>query len=286
MNWRLFPRFRSSSGGTPAHLTERNWAHKDPLYFLHIPKTAGTTFQPILTSYFDPHTICPAYDWAELLQIPVSALAGYRLFRGHFYGHLRHLLKRQTVTITFLRDPTERTISQYAHTCRSEQHWFYLQARSSAMGEYLRNPEVAWEIVNFQTRCLAAEVDVRAVAEKLGSEAVHYLKLEPHILAAMATKLRDRSLLSRAKERLDQFPFVGIAERFDESIRLLCQTFGWKPPPKYESLNIAVERPKLYELPQSTIDALREANDLDFELYDYAKKLFIRRLEQMTRPVG
>jgi hypothetical protein len=57
---------------------------RDRLYFLHIPKTAGTTLKPILDARFDEAEICPAELWRDLIKLPWDAIPGYRFFRGHF----------------------------------------------------------------------------------------------------------------------------------------------------------------------------------------------------------
>ena len=40
----------------------------DLLYFLHIPKTAGTTFASVLDNYFDFNSILPQQVWSQLLK--------------------------------------------------------------------------------------------------------------------------------------------------------------------------------------------------------------------------
>ncbi|WP_041355175.1 sulfotransferase family 2 domain-containing protein [Nitrosococcus halophilus] len=80
------------------------------VYFLHIPKTAGTSFQYYLAQYFPGGKICPAQVQAELLQIPAHELQEYRLFAGHFWG-LQQLLDQRLALITMLREPLARAIS-------------------------------------------------------------------------------------------------------------------------------------------------------------------------------
>jgi len=40
----------------------------DTVFFLHVTKTAGTTFISILDSYFDHNSIYPEQLWHELLK--------------------------------------------------------------------------------------------------------------------------------------------------------------------------------------------------------------------------
>ena len=52
------------------------WKKDDVLYFLHIPKTAGTTLITILDNYFESNSVLKPHDWQLLLpQTPVEFIA-------------------------------------------------------------------------------------------------------------------------------------------------------------------------------------------------------------------
>src|SRR5688572_8177478 len=95
---------------------------KSKLYFLHLPKTAGTTLNHFLASQFSPEKVCPAYHLSELLRIPPKQLAEYELFRGHFYFGLETFLPEIPDYITFIRFPVERVISTFHHVRRTPGH--------------------------------------------------------------------------------------------------------------------------------------------------------------------
>ena len=59
-----------------------------PLYSLHIPKTAGTTFGAFLESQFEDKEVCPARLWRELISLPATEIRRARLIWGHFYSFL------------------------------------------------------------------------------------------------------------------------------------------------------------------------------------------------------
>ena len=80
--------------------------------------------------------------------------------------------------------------------------------------------------------------------------------------------------ISKAKGNLRQhFSIVGVTERFDETLILLKRTFGWADELLYYPKNVTPQRPLSASLPQSTIDAIKEANELDFQLYEFAKDM-------------
>ncbi len=161
-------------------------------FFMHIPKTAGTSFRVAAEHYFGRERI--VYDYGAASPV-TSSLVQEFLFNARpadktgFYrecarhevallaGHkaLARFLDGVGLAgaITFLRDPLERAFSEYLHFCREDRFQgsfrdYFLQAR-----------------INHQSGMFSG-VPPRAVG------------------------------------------FVGITERYDDSLRLLNAHFGWR----------------------------------------------------------
>lgn len=83
----------------------------------------------------------------------------------------------------------------------------------------------------------------------------------------------------------DDFAFVGVTERFAESVLLMCRTFGW-PPLLYRSLNPTRSHKTEDEraiLADATVQAtFRDRNRRDYELYDRA----VARLDAQRAAAG
>jgi len=75
------------------------------------------------------------------------------------------------------------------------------------------------------------------------------------------------------RKRLEDFAFVGITERFDESVVLLQRTLKLPQIP-YERRQVSVYRPPLDEMPNEQRRRIAELNPLDLELYSFARDLF------------
>ncbi len=87
----------------------------------------------------------------------------------------------------------------------------------------------------------------------------------------------DERALEIAKENLARsFRVVGLCERFQESLLLMMVSFGWEVP-FYENRKVAKIRPSIEP---RVIDAIREHNSFDFQLYDFAKELFEENLRR------
>lgn len=142
-----------------------------PLFFMHIPKTAGTSFRLGAQQYFTPERI--VYDYgvksAETSQIAHDCLYNgeFDLWRfkrgcedqnaGMVGGHVNigrfvHLFGVCN-TLTFLRDPLQRMASEYAHFVRHNGyegnfHDFYSrQVMRNRLSKLLRGVDV--EAVGF-----------------------------------------------------------------------------------------------------------------------------------------
>jgi cephalosporin hydroxylase len=242
-------------------------ADDDLLYFLHLAKSAGTTFYSILKTQFQPEEIAPFTDEeiaAHRLHNPSAILDvnPYRLMRSHFDYNIHTILSKKPVYVTFLRNPVERVISLYYFVRRQPDHFMHTNAINTSLEDFLEYPGGYYQGRNFQTRQIAGFTDTRYEG---------------------ANPLSNPELLNIAKRHLAEFPFFGLAERFEDSLKLLSYTFGWLPVIQYESLNVSPDKDRHQAIPQSTIEKIKEANRLDILLYEYAQRLFEERMQQMEQ---
>src|SRR5262249_5001917 len=89
--------------------------------------------------------------------------------------------------------------------------------------------------------------------------------------------IAEEELLARAKHRLDHMEFVGIAERFDESVDVLCHVFDWNLALRAAPENANPE-PELSDKGRKLLVA---RNRVDYALYAYAQQRFSEQLAAM-----
>lgn len=250
-------------------------------YFHHIPKTAGTTLNAALREVFAPHEICPPFLWSQLLQYNKKKLKQFRLFRGHFYGALEPFLGFPVRSFVFLRDPKERALSHYGHVMRASGHYLHSKAHSLHTFEaFLQDPETRETVRNFQSKCLTATFDPKALAARLTEEELVSLKLEQQIETS-ASALTSEQLLHTAKAALERFACVCITEHFNQSLTLLGQTFGWHLNKYIMPENQNPQKIRSSDLSSKETALLYELNTVDLKLYHEAQSIFRTNLKSV-----
>jgi len=98
-------------------------------------------------------------------------------------------------------------------------------------------------------------------------------------------KLTPEQTLVLAKKMLDAFPFVGLTERFEDSVELYLWTFGfpYSSPGKEFVFNKSKKKANISSEDENRI---RQMESLDLDLYKYGVQLFEDRFELMRREKG
>jgi Sulfotransferase family len=230
------------------------------LIFLHVPKTAGSTFRHIIERQYCSGSIQHLYEsdfGEELAAIPPSQMEGLRVVMGHFYFGAHTFLSGPSTYITFLRDPIDRVISHYYYAQRAPSHYFYHSARKLNLKEFVQycsrmskesGAALGYCSDNDQTRQLAGQCGIPSF------------------------ETSSDEMLNIAKRHLaEHFAVVGITEEFDRSLMLISRLLGWRHP-FYTKQNVTHRHPRKDELPRETLRVIEAYNELDRELYRYAER--------------
>ena len=247
----------------------------EALYFLHIPKTAGRSVAAMLSEHFPLGEIFPCDTLPQILARPPSELERWRLYCGHFGKYLTTVLGRRPVLTTFVRDPIARSISHYRDMKLREDVWLYEWVNNHSFDEFVLDEVASVELVNLQTRYLALD-DIEEDYFGYSRDRL----TDPRLLHR---KYADTFLLDRALETLENAAFVGVQERFDESLQLLAATFGWRMPAHAPRLNVAREPFDMSGISPAAMERLEEITSLDRELYRVATERFSSIAGQITR---
>ena len=229
------------------------------LRFLHIPKTAGSTFTRCLVYqyYGKRHFTFTGYyssDVNRLMGLSAEKRQKIELFTGHAPILTGIDIVDNANIITFLREPIRRVQSFIQHISEGKSP------------EYLSEPfdldlfleSGIADLSNLQTQMLI----------NTGNPVSH--SLMDKISKSEARDLALHNLFNVVSS-------FGIQEYFDESLVLFAQSLNWSMP-YYKSANKKDAR-RLIDFKQRHLDRIAELNSIDTELYLAAKTKFLSTLE-------
>jgi len=223
-------------------------------FFIHIPKTAGSSFRNMLYRQFPQDLIYPNRkdikanqgrypNRKTTIETLTDSQRDIQFLMGHYPFIMKKKLPIPPECIVFLRDPVERAISNLYHLQRHNPQ--FQNTSAQVMIE-----SANWQINNLQVRYMSD------------------WQFRPNKLYTAETKLGSKAII-RAKKHLDACAFVGFTERFEESVAVLQQKFNWN----LGRIRTENTTPKYHKpIPDDLYEKLIELNQLDIELYDYAVK--------------
>jgi Sulfotransferase family len=234
------------------------------LAFVHIPKTAGGTVTSMLAAAYSRQAV---HDAGNFVRAPQKAggkissvlVKGGRVSAGHIpYGFFRKHLPPDTRYMTFLREPVDRVLSHYyRHIHRKDPR------RAGGRKELASGSPKANSL---------EEAIVDMGLPQLSNLSTRFLCGHPSPMGELPP-----SALDDAKENLRAFAFIGIQERFEESLVLLQRMLGLGRVP-YRDRHVSSDRPTVDEMPGHERELVEEYNRLDAELYEFALPLFEERV--------
>lgn len=246
----------------------RGDAAEPRVLFLHVMKTAGTTFMWHLRTVFAPEAIYPGkgFDWTDpddvgvyvdldrLAALPAARLDRVRLVAGHYPYSARHLLPGSVRTVTILREPVARTVSLLKHFKR-----LHPPSRDRTLRQIYEDPDrFVGFIENHQTRVFAIEP----------ADRVRTLR-EPVAI--------DERRFATALANLRAIDVLGLTERYDDFLEGLRARFGWWPDgvPPVPRANVAEES---WAIDDELIERIAADNRWDVALYEEAVRIVDARV--------
>jgi len=188
-----------------------------PIFLMHVPKCAGTSVYRYLRPSFDESEVCPppshgVWDWLP------RDVPGYKLYCGHFSADFLKQMRPGGTRLIVMRHPLSRVVSLYDFW--RSYRWEYIRshlppppkngpaiAKAGDLGSFLGTDSE-----------FAIEQIYNPVARQLvGSR---YQELWPDEDAIIAASIAE----------LQALDWIGVAESFETSFRLLNRVFDLPIP--------------------------------------------------------
>lgn len=216
------------------------------LIFVHIPKTAGTSFKSLLNQVYPSSDtiIIDSENWHRdtFKSFNRSSLPGAQQVQpssnikyivGHFNANHFIDLYPNATYITWVRDPIQRLCSSYN---------YYL--RLGSRYGVISNEKRSYDMVDFETY--------------------------------MTHKLNINSMCQQINIPLDRFKFVGIVEKYEEEIERFKKITNINIINDYSYANINPEKKNVkenYPITDSFREKLMTIHANDYKLYNESLKL-------------
>ena len=241
------PMLLQSFLGTESSRQPADGGSREALFFVHIPKCAGSSFRQVLKHWFGRDALfLDTHDASELERAVKRIGRPPRAIAGHIPFGLHGGLKLRPCYVSLVRHPLDRLISIHGHAQRTPGHPLHVDAASMDVEAFyhftLSNPGGRNRTVGIQC----------------------------HFLSGARTFEEARSVIDRS------YALVAPIERYDDFVEACAERFGRRPdipPPRNVSPDGPID-PQVRAVLEHRIE-VDHAEDL--RLYRYVSDTFDAR---------
>lgn len=207
---------------------KRRAAIPNKIFFVHIPKCAGSSMHDFLKAYFGSahsgasvffNEIFTAQETLPIGKRKIEMAMTARVVSGHYsWAVIDEIAPDDDAFMaTVLRDPVSRLMSLYDYTTgmltdsnQTEIEGFHSMDANAFFTS--QNPRIRHALDNYATRQFAGRFEVTGDAVA--------------------------GLVEIAAQRVDAMDFVGLVERFDEDFPRFVSLLGLRPPKAVPKVNL------------------------------------------------
>ncbi len=224
----------------------------EALFFVHIPKCAGSSFRQVLKRWFGRQVVfLDTHDAGELEQAVQRLGRPPRAIAGHMPFGLHAGLPLRPCYVSLLRHPLDRFVSVYGHARRSPDNPMHETARRL-------------DVEAFYDFTLQ---DPRAHGRTVG--------IQCHFLSRTRTFEEARLVIDRS------YALLAPVERYEEFVEGCADRFGCDPvipPPR----NVSHDKPLDLETRARLLERIEADHIDDLRLYRYVSRTFDARRASLS----
>jgi hypothetical protein len=231
------------------------------LLYLHIPKTAGTTFASFLSRHVGPGNCSDGLNqikWRDAL----ARYSDYKVICGHLDATIGDQLPPDRDSLVILRDPLDRFLSDF----------------------FFRSTDVS--DIPLSRRAATSHLDLNSYIETLTSSDREALNLQTAVLFPLGTSQVPHSWeakVAAAQRALDHFQLVGIQSDIEDFAVMVASKMGWDVAGGIGYANVTSKRIAADDLTNDQKRRLRGLLEPDLEVYAHARSRFFRDRRNVLR---
>ncbi|MBP1965208.1 methyltransferase domain-containing protein [Paenibacillus aceris] len=262
---------------------------KTKYFYLHMPKCAGTSLRIFLQEHFGRNIYFTGTeqvsDFSQEMWEEVSFIGGYLTpnFK-EIYGEYTEIIE-----FTILRDPIKRYISHYNYYKEMfSLPYFTERFRNIGSFEGYERDVIEYQkdiYENITSKSFEEFIDYenfRAETDNIFARMLMEKNKYPQNFGSSKTMNKSNFIdMEIIYKRLDDMAFVGIQEDMNTTLKFTCDLLGIpEHKPKKESITqknyISID-----DLSPDILDKIQSRLELDYQIYEYGKKLFYMKKEQV-----
>jgi hypothetical protein len=216
-----------------------------PIVFIHIPRTAGTSFRWAAAAQYGNEQVCLVHPGYYTEEHALLKQLEFKFITGHFTmdnSVVQNLIGNYNL-ITLIREPVHRFLSFYHYAKNSPTAIEHEEVKDLSLSEAILDPT----FVGYNRLC-----------SYLGGDSVS----NPYERACYNIE--------------NTFTFFGFQERYSEFFAIMQRRFGWTGVVIRQEEHISGV-PQVSSLSKDMYEVLCEHNKLDIDLYGFAWEVYEKR---------
>lgn len=232
------------------------------LIFLHIPRCAGRTLRDIFRRQIGSgkrhRALCEGVK--SFVKRPLGERHKANSLRGHTFYGVHKWMREPHVYVTLLREPIERALSFYYWFKQKQNLPFSKAVRELELGEFVSLRLADSYVSNVMTKLLSGAYTQQGAFGVIQGEYA-------------LDSITDDNILEIAKANLHNEFIFDLVEKFrDRGEERFGKLLRWRKAKRDADGHIN-PHPSVEEIDLETIKIIKQKNQMDIALYEYAKDI-------------
>lgn len=228
-----------------------------PLYFIHVPKTAGSALREVLGNFFCGKKVFDSWNDHDVFEVNPEILQNAELIMAHAgLVYAPYTVNPEYVIV--LRDPVELTLSYYEQIIKDKSNLLNSIASSMTVDEFFYDFEFIKKYANPYTRAMMTDSPENLMYQYYGAQSINYNRRAIDIEHWIE------------KGRVPYIRHVINSDELDSGIAEVAISHGFNPV-KSQKTNVNPKK-NYSDFYTEHVDNISKANSADYRLIHVLKE--------------